>query len=220
MKRLLLFLIPLSITTLVVVGYFMLTRKVANISLPTLPTVSFSDLVKLSKFSLEKAPSQSLIGVLTSMSGKVEYESRVATEAAVLTSPVEVQQGESLSTGEDGSFILTFKDAAELTVSQNSGVDVIQTLPADLVFRQTLGSVSYKKLTTYPVSIRVGHLVVEDDGEIIISFTADSPITTITIVDGSATIAYNNLKNSSQVIHVTTGKVVKFNESNRQVVVK
>lgn len=215
-----LFLIPLVIATVLVIGYFKLTNKISTVSLPQVPSISFSDLIKFSRFSLDKAPSQSLVGTINSMSGEVLYEPRLASESARITSPQEVQQGESLSTGIDGKIILNFKDAIEINLENNSGVNVIQTLPADLVFKQTLGSVIYKKLGTYPISIRVGHLLIEDGGEVKISFTKDSPITTVTIVNGSAIVAYNNLNNDSRMVNLTTGQILEFNEGNRRVVLK
>ena len=206
--------------TIGVVGYFKLTQKLSTISIPTLPSVSFSDLVKISRFSLEKAPSESLVGTISGINGDVEYESRTATESAKINSPVEVQQGESLSTGDNGKVILNFKDAADITIDSSSGVDIIQTLPADLVFRQIIGSVEYKKIGTYPVSIRVGHLIIENRGDIKISFTADSPVTTIVMISGTGTVAYNNLSNVSRVVNISTGQTLKFNESNRKVTIK
>ena len=220
LKKILLFLVPFLITMAAVVGYFKLTQKISTISIPNLPSVSFSDLVKFSRFSLEKAPSQSLVGSITSMTGDVEYESRVATEAAKISSPVSIQQGESLTTGETGKLILNFKDTVDISVDENSGISVIQTLPADLVFWQTLGSVEYKKLGTHPVSIRVGHLVIENEGDMKISFTKDSPVTTIVMINGTGTVAYNSLNNVSRVVNITTGQILKFNEGTRRVVLR
>lgn len=219
-KKIILFLIPFLITSVLVVGYFKLTQKISSISLPSLPTVSFSDLVKLSRFSLDKAPSESLVGNIASITGEVGYESRIATESAKINSPVSVQQGESLTTGTDGALILNFKDAVDIKLDNNSGINVVQTLPADLVFQQTIGSVEYKKLGSVPVTIRVGRLIVENLGDVKILFTKDSPVTTIIVINGSVTVAYNNLYNISRVIDVETGQTLKFYESNRRVVLK
>lgn len=219
-KFVLLFIIPLIVAALSVVIYFKLTNKISKISFPTVPSISFSDIIKFSRFSLAKAPSQALLGNITMMDGEVKYEDRSATESARIYSPVNVQQGESVYTGGDGRVILYFKDAAEINLEGGSGLNVIQTLPANLVFKQTLGSVTYKKLGTYPVSIRVGHLLIENGGEIKISFTKDSPITAVTIINGSATIAYNNLNNDSRVVNLTTGATLEFNEGTRRVVLK
>lgn len=210
---------------IVIVGYFILTQKISTITIPTLPSISFSDLIKFSRFSLDKAPSTSLVGSITSMTGDVFFEPRLATESAKIVAPISIQQGESFSTGINGNLILNFKDATEVVLENDSGIDVIQTLPADLVFRQTLGTVDYKKIGTYPVSIRVGHLLVENEGDLKISFTGngqskDSPVTTVIVINGTATIAYNNLNNDSRMVNLTTGQILEFNEGNRRVVLK
>lgn len=219
-KNIILFLVPFLISTLVVIIYFKLTNKISTITLPQVPSISFSDLIKFSRFSLDKAPSNSLVGVITSMSGEVLYESRMATESAIITKSQEIQQGEGVTTGDGGKLTINLKDAVEINLEGNSGVNIIQTLPANLVFKQTLGSVYYKKLGIYTVSIRVGHLLIENKGEIKISFTKNSPITTVTVINGSATIAYNNLNNTSKVVNLEEGQNLQFNEGNRKVVLE
>src|SRR5262245_2290273 len=52
-----------------------------------------------SKFSLANAPSESLRGNATNILGEVLWTSRVATEAARITTDQTIQQGESLETG-------------------------------------------------------------------------------------------------------------------------
>ncbi|HKB88376.1 MAG TPA: hypothetical protein VKC53_01865 [Patescibacteria group bacterium] len=219
-KKVLLFLAPFLITTAAVVFYFKLTQKISAITIPNLPSISFSDLVKFSRFSLEKAPSQSLVGTITQISGEVGYESRNATEVAKINSPVSVQQGESLITGTDGSLVLIFEKAAEVDLFADTSLDVIQTLPADLVFAQTTGSVTYKKLSDIPVSIRSHHLLIENNGDISVSINKLKPIITLTVNSGSATIAYNNIYNISRLFSVTMGQTVTFNDDTRRVVVE
>jgi hypothetical protein len=220
MKKIVLFLIPFLIVTAIVVGYFKLTQKISTIKIPNLPSVSFSDLVKFSRFSLDKAPSQSLVGTIISMSGDIEYESRVATEAAKINSPVQVQQGESLVTGTDGKLILSFDKAAEVDMFSDSSLGVVQTLPADLVFSQNTGTVEYKKLASLPVSIRSFHLLMENNGDVTISVDKVKPIVTVTVNSGSAVFAYNNIYNVSRVLTVGSGKKLTFNDGTRRVVVK
>lgn len=220
MKKVLLFLIPFLITVFVVVGYFKLTQKISSISVPSIPSISFSDLVKFSRFSLEKAPSQSLVGTIISMSGEVEYEKRLATESARINSPIPVQQGESLTTGIDGKVILTFEKAVEIDMSEDTTVGVIQTLPADMVFTQTVGSADYKKLGTIPVSIRSRHLLIKNDGDITVSVDILKPIITVSVNSGTATFAYNNINNISRVVTVESGKTLTFNDDTRRVVVE
>ena len=220
MKRAILFLIPFLITTFLVVGYFKLTQKITAIKIPSLPSVSFSDLVKFSRFSLDKAPSQSLVGVITSMNGEVKHEKRLATESAKINSPVPIQQGESLTTGVDGNLVLTFEKAAEIIISSDTSVGIIQTLPADLVFSQSSGTVEYKKLASLPVSIRSLHLLIENEGDITVSVDKIYPYVTVTINSGSATFAYNNVNNISRVWKFDAGTTLIFNDDTRRVALK
>jgi hypothetical protein len=220
MKKVILFLIPFLITIILVVGYFKLTQKITTIKIPSLPSVSFSDLVKLSRFSLDKAPSQSLVGTITSMSGDVEYESRTATESAKINSPINVQQGESLTTGADGKLILTFEKVVEIDISSDTSVGVIQTLPADLVFSQTAGTAEYVKLADLPVSIRSLHLLIENNGDVTVSVDKIKPVVTVKINSGSATFAYNNIYNVSRVWKFDAGTTLTFNDGTRRVVAR
>lgn len=219
-KKIFLFLVPFIITTTAIVGYFKLTQKISNISIPNLPTVSFSDLVKFSRFSLEKAPSQSLVGKIISMSGDIEYEKRLATQSAKISSPIDIQQGESLSTGTDGKIILSFDKTVEVYILSDTTVNVIQTLPLDIVFNQTSGISQYKKLADIPVTIRSHHLLIENKGDITVSIDKIKPIISVTINSGSVTIAYNNLGNISKVLTVDEGKTIIFNDTTRKVTVK
>jgi hypothetical protein len=218
MKKILLFLIPFLMTASAVVVYFKITRKISSISIPNLPSVSFSDLVKLSRFSLEKAPSTSLVGTITLMEGEVGHEGRLATESAKINSPVPIQQGEGLSTGIDGKLILTFEKAVEIDMSGSTSIGIIQTLPADMVFSQKLGTVEYKKLTDIPVSIRSRHLLIENDGDITVTVDELKPIITVSINSGSATFAFNNKDNISNVLTVESGKTLTFNDDTRRMV--
>ncbi len=220
MKKVLLFLIPFLITTVAVVGYFKLSQKISKINIPNIPSVSFSDLVKFSRFSLEKAPSQSLVGSITSMSGEIGYEARLATESAKINSPVQVQQGESLTTGLSGKLVLTFDKAVEINMSSDTSVGIVQTLPADMVFSQNTGTVEYKKLANIPVSIRSYHLLIENNGDVTISIDKVKPIITVTVNSGAATFAYNNIDNISRVLTLESGKKLTFNDDTRRVVTK
>jgi hypothetical protein len=220
MKKIILFLFPFLITAALVVGYFKLIQKISTITIPNIPSVSFSDLVKLSRFSLSKAPSQSLVGTITSMSGDVEYESRVATEAAKIYSPVPVQQGESLTTGANGKLILSFEKAVEIDISSDTSIGVVQTLSADMVFSQNTGRAEYIKLTDIPVTIRSYHLLIENNGDVTVSVDKIKPIVTVSVNSGSATFAYNNINNISRVLIVISGKKLIFNDGTRRVVVK
>lgn len=217
-KKILLFLIPLIVSSLSVFLYFKLTDKISKINLITIPSVSFSDLVKYSRFSLDKAPSSSLVGEVVSMVGEVMFQGRLATESAKLNSLQKIQQGEDLLTGNDGNIKLVFNEAVELNIFPDSSVGVIQTLPANLVFVQKKGSVNYKKTGDFPVSIRSYHLLIENEGEVKITVDDQIPTLTVNVLNGKAKLAYNNLNNETRYLEINSGQKIIFNDDTRKVV--
>lgn len=176
--------------------------------------------LNLSNFSLVNAPKESLRGTITSMTGEVKWESRIATEAAKITVPITVQQGESLSTGEAGTLSLLFDKNLQIDFSPKTEIGIIQTLPADLVFFQKSGTADYKKLSTTPVSIRALHLLIENGGQVMISVDGEVGVVTLNVVSGTSTVAYNDINNISRVLEVDAGKKLIFNDDTRRAVVK
>ena len=172
-------------------------------------------------FSLDEPPSQSLKGLITNLDGDVRILGRTATEEASLNSPtVSVQQGENYITGDDGELSIIFKNAVELDMDQNSEVDVIQTIPAGIVFSQINGEVSYKKIGDYPVTVRTSYLLTEIDGDVAITRDTDNFLVAIKINSGSVTFAYNDKDYISRVIEAEEGQVFSFNYDTRQGVLK
>lgn len=212
-----LFLIPLFLSCGLVFAYFKIVRSISEIRLPNLPSISIADLIKLSRFSLEKAPSQSLVGKVSSMSGEVKYASRMATESAhISVAPDQVQQGESFSTGEGGSISIVFDQVVSVDIGSNSIVDIIQTLPKDLVFNQPYGTAIYSKTGNSPVSVRSKHLLVEDNGTIELSVSEQDPVVRLAVKSGSAIAAYNDASNISRVYSIDAGQTLVFNDSTRK----
>ena len=179
----------------------------ALVSLPT----SLVTTQKTSAFSLENAPTESLRGKITAITGEIGWQGRTATEAAKLSSPITIQQGEKLSTGKKSSLSLLFSDACSLAFSENTEVEIIQTLPANIVFSQTSGRANYIKTGSYPVSIRAMSLLVEEDGDITVSINPNLPLVTLTLTSGKATAAYNDLYYVSHEVRLTTGQTFTFN---------
>lgn len=214
MKYVLIFLFPFLITFSAVFFYFRLKDTI------TIPTVSIKKLIGSSDFSLEVAPSESLKGTIATMSGEVKWENRVATEAAVLKNFVGVEQGESLETGKDGVITVQFSDKAKITLGASSHVEIVQTLPVDLVFFQTLGQIEYIKTGDSNVSIRIKHLLIENAGDIEVLIDKVKPIVQVSVKSGSAKLAYNDSDNISQIVEVLNGETAAFNDDSRQVVIK
>ncbi len=167
-----------------------------------------------SQFSLENAPSESLKGKIISMSGEVNWLSRVATESSKLANNTQLQQGESVMTGSEGNIKIQFGNAAEINLLPKTQIDIIQTLPDNIVFNQASGSALFKKTANYPLSVRALHLLVETENSVTISI--DNSIVTLKSDLGNSKAAFNDLNNESQVITVTEGSRYTFNDDTRQ----
>lgn len=219
LKYILIFLVPFILTTLGILMYFSFRGKLSGVKIPDIPNLPIADLIKLSRFSLEKPPSQSLVGSITKISGEVSYEPRLATESSALKEITQVRQGDLFETGGDGALTILFDSVAEIKMGAETSVNVIQTLPVNLVFSQTKGSVEYEKLGQLPISIKAGRMLVEQDGLIKVVFNEEDSEISVTVVAGSVIIAYNNLKNESQLIKVSAGRTFIFNNTQRRGIV-
>jgi hypothetical protein len=171
-------------------------------------------------FSLENAPTESLKGEISTMSGKINWQGRTATEAARILSPITIQQGENLITGENSSLGLTFSDVCSVKLAEKTEVDIVQTLPANIVFSQTGGTSEYIRTGTYPVSVRANKLLTKIDGDITISFDINKPIITVSVISGNATAAFDDLKYLSHEVIISTGQKYIFNYGTRKGVLK
>lgn len=166
-----------------------------------------------SQFSLENAPSQSLKGKIISMSGEVDWQSRVATESSKLNTSTQLQQGENITTGPSGNIKVQFGNGAEISLLPKTKIEIIQTLADNIVFNQISGIVVYKKTANYPLSIRAMHLLAETEDAITISI--DNSIVTLESTSGNSKIAFNDANNKSQVIIIPNGSSYIFNDDTR-----
>lgn len=166
-------------------------------------------------FSVEKAPSESLSVEITSMEGEVMWESRVATGAAPLTSPIPLQQGETIETGPDGSMEIRIPGVNTIDVGENTKISFIQTLPQSVVLGQSIGVATYKQITTKPVSIRSLHLlIVQETGEMTVSVDEEGYIS-VFVTEGSVSIAFNDLENRVTKVMLKKGQEYLFDDASR-----
>lgn len=175
---------------------------------------------EVSNFSLENAPTESLRGKITKLTGDVAWQSRVATEEAKVENLTEVQQGERVVTGTDGSLAISFENAVNISISKNSDLDIVQTLPVNLVFLQNSGIVNYEKTGDSPVSVRSMHLIAVGSKEINVNVDKEKSLTTIKNVDGELKITFNDLNFNVKEITVTKGKTYVFNDKTRRGVLR
>ncbi len=213
MKSIVIFLLFLIVGLLATAGYkyWSYNQHVSTLSNSELTT----------KFSLNNAPTNSLKGKIASMSGTVNWLSRVAKKPVQLRFPRSVQQGEELGTAKNGSAAIVIQNAEAILLSPNSHVNFIQLLPINLVIAQDKGMVVYQNTGQSAMSIDTLDLIttVNKGGAKILV----DPITnrvTVMVQKGSATVGYEDFQNNSNVITVGVGKEFVFDDSTRTGVIE
>ncbi|HLD01986.1 MAG TPA: hypothetical protein VJC10_03870 [Patescibacteria group bacterium] len=171
---------------------------------------------KASSFSSDKVPSDSLAGNIVTLSGEVAWQSREATTPAKISSVRPIQQGEVLKTA-TGSATVNFENSAKLIISPNSEIEFAQTLPANFVFVQNMGTIEYNRLGKIPLSVRVMHLLIEQDlGDIMVSLDKDKRTVTVDVNNGKITAVFNDLEYNSKLFHVSEGQKLIFDDKTRE----
>lgn len=171
-------------------------------------------LPKTPAFSVANAPRDSLRGTMLSLSGTVQWESRTATTPATITTLQTLQQGEELTTQKDGKATIEFTPTCIITLSPSTNLSIIQTLPTNLVFAQSQGTVTYTKSTTTPLAVRsLDALVQLTQGNVTISVDKDTAQMTVGVSSESATIAFNDSQTISNVVTIPSGKAYVFDDS-------
>ncbi len=180
-------------------------------------TVFHSPVGSEKQFNLDNPPKNSQKGIIQTLSGKVEFESRVATQPAIINNPIPIQQGERILTKENGNVTLAFNDIGYLTIKPNSELMIIQTLPDHFVFQQPKGKIDFINDKDSSLSIRVFHTLTKlTAASATISIDEDTGIITFTVNQGKATIAYNNAENVTTVINLEEGEQYIYNDEDRE----
>ena len=167
-------------------------------------------------FSVANPPSESQVGQIATLSGSVAWESRTSNIAVTITVPQKIQQGEELDTLANGKATIDFKNAVSISVDPNSQVGIIQTLPANLVFDQKQGLVTYTKEGDLPISVRTFDLLTNVDGSAIFSNDPKTFEVEVTVSSGSAKAAYDDLNYNTHVVTVEKGHRFLFNNNTKR----
>lgn len=168
------------------------------------------------QFSLKNAPIESLQGKIATISGTVNWLSRIASKPVHPKLLQSVQQGEEISTGANGKTVINIQNEASLFLQSNTHVGIVQLLPQNFVFVQDKGWVRYANTIKVPVSVKSFDLVTLLTSGIMTS-TVDEKNQTVTIavVKGNVHEAYEDSQNNSNVLMVNSGQTFVFDEVNK-----
>lgn len=220
MKNAVFFLLFLLVGLGLIIGFFLIKQnsnfsKIQNIIPLGIPTPTTT------KFSLENAPSNSISGNITNLSGDVSWQSRIATEGATIKNPQSIQQGEDLATGKDGKVNLEFTGYLNIEISPQTELGIIQTLPVNFVFSQNQGIVKYTNLGNSPISVRSQNLLINiESGNSTISIDPLRPYIYISVNAGSTTVGFNNSQNVTKIYNIASGKEGVYNYNLRRLTIR
>ena len=194
-------------STIVITGYFWDAPRDSQILKPFFPKTLFS---------IENAPSQSLVGKVASISGNVAWQSRIASFATLINSPVKLQQGEKINTQSNGKAVINFPQVVTITASANTQLNFIQTLPANFVVDQAQGLSIYNKNGDIPLSVRALDLLVNiKTGTCSVLVDKDTSNIVVSVSTGLAMIAFNDTNNSTNILTINKGEEYLFNNNTK-----
>lgn len=171
------------------------------------------------RFSLADAPSESLVGNITALSGNVLWLSRVATSPVTITKPQQIQQGEELETG-NGEVTVQFPQDITIHIAKNSHAAVIQTLPANIVLQEKQGTIGYAGgSSTVPLSVRALDLLVsfsQAQATVVVDPAASQVV--VYGENGTVQAAYTDAKNKTHVVSIAKNEKLVFNSKTKELV--
>jgi len=96
-------------------------------------------------------------------------------------------------------------------------VEIIQTLPLNLVFHQTKGVSQYLVSGTSPMTIRSFNLIVNvDEGLLNIDTDKETGMVTLSLKTGAAKVGYNSPEFDSKVWELEPGDVFEYDSNERR----
>ncbi len=107
----------------------------------------------------------------------------------------------------NGKMTVAFADSETMTILPNSEIDIIQTLPANIVISQPQGTIQYKRSGNVPFSINAQSLLINhNQGSLTISVDKKNQTTTVMVQNGTAQLAYADTDQTSHVVTVSQGQ--------------
>lgn len=210
MKVFIIFIMSVVFGGLLVIGYYFVNKP----KVQTTPTTQTKK--DTTTFSIEPPPSNSLKGMITAHTGDLLWESRIATDPVALGDNTRIQQGERLITQDKSNATVNFEKVGTLTFFEDTDVSFIQTLPVDFVVEQKKGTVEYILNGTTPLSIRMrSALITKESGTVKITMKDDDSIITISTVEGTAQIGFNDTDGVSQVFTLREDQIYEYNSDER-----
>lgn len=166
-------------------------------------------------FSLRNAPSETIKGKITSLTGDIGWQSRVATEPAKIKIPQDLQQGEGIVTEKNGKAVIQFGSYFASNLAANTSLEFIQTLPSQFVIKQNKGKAEYVKIDTTPLTIRSFGLLlnIDLDSDVVLTTNEKLGVVTAAVKKGTITASYYDSQNeTTNILTINEGYQYVFDD--------
>ncbi|NTU46553.1 DUF3379 domain-containing protein [Candidatus Roizmanbacteria bacterium] len=214
MKPIIILISSILVGVLLAFGYiqfFPVKKTVSSLPTPTLPIPS------VYPFSIANPPSETLTGTVTAQKGIVKVTSRTDTIPKLFSSS-SIVQGEEVITEKNSSLSATFSPVGSFELGAETHINVVQTLPTNMVITQQTGDVTYTASTDTPIGVRALHLLVQEhQGKMNVMLDTEKGRITIHVLEGSVELAFNNKQAETQYSSFTKGKTIVYDETTRTI---
>jgi hypothetical protein len=186
--------------------------KIANNKIYTSINTSLSPSIKpTSEFNIDKAPPFSLKGRVISLDGKVDWLSRSASASSNLIISQVLQQGESVFTGDNSEVTIQF-DKVNIALNSNTQINIIQTLPVNILIEQVGGTADFSNYSSYPLTVRIKRFLIKmDEGKFISLVNEENNQIIVKPTEGLIQVAYVNINGITKTIKVSKGNLFQYN---------
>lgn len=126
-----------------------------------------------------------------------------------------LQQGEKLVASDSGNITITFSDTSEVNLHPKTIVEIVQTLPINLVFNQLNGDAEYLA-KDHQFTVRMLNLLVSfSQAKVSLAFDDKTGKITLAVISGGAVAAYNDVDFVSQRVFLREKDHFVFDNEKR-----
>lgn len=197
-------------------NFFYTSNKQGTVNI--LQTIETPSPTPTINFSIETPPRLSLKGKVASLSSNVFYISRSSSQEQIFNPDQQVLQGETIISSNSANIQFSFYQDNLVKLSEKTSLEIIQSLPNNIVYKQISGN-AYYKISNQKTSVIITPLLLfSDSGEFTISIDDKRKILKVTVSQGEITIAFNDTQYNSIVKSFKKRETLSFDLVNKQIV--
>lgn len=159
-------------------------------------------------------PTNSQIAQVIAVKNDVTKIPRNATTAATIKTGDEVLVGETVTTGENSETTLQLGSSLTSSVSANTVMTFLSTVPETILVKQDQGTAIYQNNGEQPFSLRILHFLIElQSGNMTVTTDEKEKIVTLLLNEGTAKVAWEDKDLNSKIYTLMVGQTVVLEDT-------